>query len=83
MSGAEFRNWLLFGDPLLVSEEGQRVRARFKAIFAIERLAQAMVDARRGDDSAGVNAAAKELTDIILKHQAEIAAIEGGEADAS
>ncbi len=52
-TGAEFRNWLLFGDPLLVREEGQRVRARMHAIFEVERLAQAMVDARRGDDSAG------------------------------
>lgn len=83
LSGAELRNWLLFGDPLLVSEEGQRVRARLKTMFALERLAQAMVDARRGGDSAGVNAAAVQLTDIVLKHQAEIEAIEGGETDAA
>ena len=83
MSGAEFRNWLLFGDPLLVSVEGQRVRARYTAIFAIERLAQAIVDARRGADTAGVERAAQELTDIVLKHQKEIEAIEGGDTDAS
>ena len=78
LTGAELRNWLLFGDPFLVSDEGQRVRARMKAIFAIEGLAQAIVDAKRGDDRAGVEAAFHQLVEVIGTHRDELEAVDKG-----
>jgi len=79
LTGGELRNWLLFGDPFLVSEEGQRVRARYKTIFAIEALAQAIVDAKRGDDRAGVEAAFRQLVEVTQAHRDELEAIDQGE----
>ena len=81
LTGGELRNWLLFGDPFLVSEEGQRVRARYKAIFAIEGLAQAIVDAKRGDDRAGVEAAFRQLVEVTQTHRDELEAIDQGEEE--
>jgi transcriptional regulator with XRE-family HTH domain len=76
LDGSGLRNWLLFGDPLLISTEGKRVRTRMTAIFAIEALARAIVDARQGGDRAGVNAASLRLRDVIETHQDELKVIE-------
>jgi transcriptional regulator with XRE-family HTH domain len=76
VDGSGLRNWLLFGDPLLLSTEGKRVKTRMNAVFTIEALAQAIVDAKRGGDRAGVDAAALRLRDVIATHQDELEAIE-------
>jgi len=81
VNGAEMRNWFLFGDPLLISPEGRRVSARMDLVFTIEALAQAIVDAKRGGDSAGSQTAIRELMQAIAAHQQTIGEIgdEGGE----
>jgi len=82
VDGAGLRNWLLFGHPMLMaSPEGRRVRARTDVVFTIEALAQAIVDAKRGGDSAGSQTAIRELMQAIAAHQQTIGEIgdEGGE----
>jgi transcriptional regulator with XRE-family HTH domain len=76
LTGAELRNWLLFGDPLLVSTEGKRVRVRMNTIFMVEKLAQAIVDAKRGGDEAGSKATVLQLHKVIGFHKEELEAIE-------
>jgi transcriptional regulator with XRE-family HTH domain len=75
VEGWELRNWLLFGDPTLWTSEGQRVRARMDLVFTIEGFAQAIVDAKRGGDTAGSQAAALALRDAINDHQQKLEAI--------
>lgn len=75
VEGWELRNWLLFGDPTLWTPEGQRVRARMDLVFTIEGFAQAIVDAKRGGDTAGSQAAAEALRDAINDHRQKIEAI--------
>ena len=50
---------------MLLSLEGQRVRARLDLVFAIEGYARALVDAKRGGDEAGQRAAAEAIQDAI------------------
>jgi hypothetical protein len=76
LDGSGLRNWLLFGDPLLISTEGKRVRKRMDAIFTIEALAQAIVDAKRGGDEAGSKATVLQLHKVIGSHKEELEAIE-------
>jgi hypothetical protein len=68
VDGAGIRNWLLFGDPLLASPEGQRVAERMRLVFAIEGYAQAIIDAKRGGDEAGRIAAAEAIQRAIEAH---------------
>ena len=75
VEGWELRFWLLFGDPTLWTPEGQRVRARMDLVFTIEGFAQAIVDAKRGGDTAGSQAAAEALRDAINHHRQKIEAI--------
>jgi transcriptional regulator with XRE-family HTH domain len=72
VDGSGLRNWLMFGDPLLLSPEGRRARARIGFVFGIEELAEALVDAKRGGDQAGVETAAKAIKDRIEAHQEAI-----------
>jgi transcriptional regulator with XRE-family HTH domain len=70
VDGSGMRNWLMFGDPTLHSPEGQRVRARLDLVFTVEMYAQAIIDAKRGGDTAGRQAAAQALKAAIEGHQA-------------
>jgi hypothetical protein len=68
VDAAAMRNILLFGDPLLLSATGRRVSLRIQLVHALEVHAQALVDAKRGGDSAGVHASALALRDLIEAH---------------
>jgi transcriptional regulator with XRE-family HTH domain len=75
VDGAGMRNWLLFGDPLLLTPPGKRVRARTELAFIVEAHAQALMDAKRGNDQAGRDRANRELVAAIRDHQQEIARV--------
>jgi len=75
VDGAGLRNWALFGDALLLSAEGRRVKGRIRLVLEVEGLAQALVDAKRGGDSAGAQAAAQALKDAIISHQRQLGAV--------
>lgn len=76
--GSGLRNWLLLGDPHLLTVPGQRVRLRTRLAFAVETYAQAIVDAKRGNDTAGRRAAIAALTEAIKIHAGEIGKLEDG-----
>ena len=50
LDGGELRNWLIFGDPFLITADGRRVRSRNRLWMTIESQAQAIVDAKRAGD---------------------------------
>lgn len=66
IDSSALRNWLLFGDPMLLSAEGRRVRARIRLPFELEALARALLDAKAGGDEAGYKAAAERMRDAIM-----------------
>jgi transcriptional regulator with XRE-family HTH domain len=68
--GSAMRNWLLFGDPLLLTPTGQRAKLRIGFTHAIEVYAQAIVDAKNGHDSEGQKHATDALYRTIVEHQA-------------
>jgi transcriptional regulator with XRE-family HTH domain len=68
VDGAGLRNFVMFGDPLLASPEGQRAADRMRLVFAIEGYAQAIIDAKRGGDEAGRIAAAEAIQQAIETH---------------
>ena len=82
VDGAGMRNFLLLGDPLLLTPPGRRTALRFELANAIEKIAQAIVDARRGNDEAGVLAGTKALKDVIDGHREQLAAVESDESGA-
>lgn len=67
--GEAVRNFLIYGDAALVTNRGRRVRASRQLERVIEAQAQALVDARRGNDSAGLQAASDAIVDAALLHR--------------
>jgi len=72
VDGSGMRNWLLFGDPLLLSPPGQRVTLRLQLVGAIEVYAQAIIDAKKGRDRNGEQHAIRALEAAILNHNTEL-----------
>jgi len=76
IDGAGMRNFLVFGDPLLLTPPGRRASLRIRLVHALEVHAQALVDAKRGGDRAGVQTAAKAISDLLGEHRDQIGDIE-------
>ena len=77
VDGAGMRNWLLFGEPLLSdTPTGKRAEMRMRLAFAAETYAQAIVDAKNGDDTAGKNDALRMLHALMNSHADAIASVD-------
>jgi transcriptional regulator with XRE-family HTH domain len=72
VDGAGLRNWLLFGEPLLhETPTGRRAHMRMRFAAAVETYAQALVDAKNGGDTAGVENAKRMLASVLRNPDAE------------
>ncbi len=69
-------NWLLFGEPLLLTPPGQRARLRIGLAQAIEVYAQAIIDAKNGGDDEGLKRAVDALHTTIAEHHTGITELE-------
>ena len=77
VDGAGMRNWLLFGEPLLSdTPTGKRAEMRMRLAFAAETYAQAILDAKNGDDTAGKNDALRMLHALMNSHADAIASVD-------
>ncbi len=72
VDGAGMRNWLLFGDPLLLTPEGRRSKSRTRMALTVEAFALAITDAKRGGDRAGADAARAALEAAVLANRDEV-----------
>jgi len=78
VDGAGMRNWLLFGEPLLdATPTGKRALMRMRLSFALETYARALVDAKNGGDTAGVEDAKRMLVAMTKSHVDAIDAVRG------
>ena len=68
LNGGEMANFLLFGDPLLITPPGQRTALRIDFVHTVEALVRAIGDARNGRDTAGLERATHELERVIIEH---------------
>jgi transcriptional regulator with XRE-family HTH domain len=75
VDGAGMRNWLLFGDPLLLNPPGRRFVLRAELVGAIEVYAQAIIDAKNGRDEEGRKHAIRALEAAIMEHNTAISQV--------
>ena len=76
-NGAAIRNFLRFGEPFGSTPEGKRERLSARLGEAVLVYAQALIDANRGNDRAGMNEALAALGRVALEHREALEANDG------